>query len=93
MLTKSDLQQIRNIVKEEAKKAVIGESPQIVEKIVARELAPIKKDIQTIKTDITKIKKDIDVIISFFDNEYLGLRRRVERIEDHLGFSPLQPYL
>ena len=48
--------------------------------IVQKELAPIKKDIKI-------IKKNINMIIEVFDEHYLGLRARVDRIEDHLGFT------
>lgn len=42
-----------------------------------------------IKSDISKIRKDIDVIISLFDREYINLRQRIERIEEHLNLPNL----
>jgi len=50
-------------------------------KIVQEELKPIKKD-------IIPIRKDQKLIVNFFDREYLDLRTRVERIEEHLGLPP-----
>ena len=49
----------------------------------------IKKEIAPIKKDITKIRKGMNEIIGFFDNEYLELRKRIERIEDHLSLPPI----
>jgi len=48
-----------------------------------------KIELKPIKSDISKIRKDIDVIISLFDREYVNLRQRVERIEEHLNLPPL----
>ena len=90
MLTKTDLKQIQKIVKtevqQETRKIVQEETKKIVQqetrKIVKEELVPIKKD-------ITQIRKDIKAIVSFFDEEYLELRNRVERIENHLNLPPI----
>lgn len=71
MLTKNDLSQIRKAVKEE-----------LVTHPTKNDLT---KELRPIKDDITHIRKDIKAIVSFFDREYLELRRRVERIEEHLG--------
>jgi hypothetical protein len=49
----------------------------------------ISKRLKPIKSDIAKIRKDIDVIVSLFDREYMDIRRRIERIEDHLNLPPL----
>lgn len=69
MLTKGDLSQIQKIVKEEVQAGT----------------NPLKKDMQVVKKDVAQIRKDIKVISSFFDREYLELRRRVEKVEQHLG--------
>lgn len=50
----------------------------------------VQADVKTLKKDTAKIRKDIDVMLSFFDREYIDLRKRVERIEKHLGLPPLQ---
>ncbi|KKQ51792.1 hypothetical protein A2865_03250 [Candidatus Woesebacteria bacterium RIFCSPHIGHO2_01_FULL_39_17] len=76
MLSKSDFQQIQDIVRTEVH--------QETRKIIKEELAPIKKD-------ITQIRKDIKTIVNFFDREYLELRKRVERIEEHLGLESISP--
>ncbi|PIS15788.1 hypothetical protein COT62_01805 [Candidatus Roizmanbacteria bacterium CG09_land_8_20_14_0_10_41_9] len=69
MLTKNDLQQIQRIVKIE----VHHETQKVV-----------KKELEAIKEDVTQIRKDVKTIVNFFDTEYLELRKRVERIEEHL---------
>lgn len=89
MLTKNDFTQIRTIVREEIEER----TPKIVQKearqIVQEELAPVRADIKVIKKDVVKIRSDIKTIVSFFGKEYVELRNRVERIEEHLGLSPL----
>jgi hypothetical protein len=76
MLTKQDLSEIQKIIQQE--------TSVIVEKAIN----PIKKDIKTIKSDISQIRSDIKTVINFFDKEYLELRKRVERIEEHLNLPP-----
>jgi len=78
MLTKGDLEQIREIVRDESR-AVVREDARI---IMQEELVPVKKD-------IAKIRKDVGVMLSMFDREYVELRRRVERIEQHLSLPPV----
>lgn len=52
-----------------------------------------KIELKPIKSDISKIRKDIDAIISLFDREYVNIRQRVERIEEHLNLPPLASQL
>ena len=47
----------------------------------------IKQELKPVKSDIAKMRKD--VIISLFDREYVDLRKRVERIEEHLNLPPI----
>jgi len=74
MLTKTDFAQIKKIVHEEVQTET--------RKVVREELKPIKED-------VAKIRKDIKTIVAFFDREYLELRHRVERIENHLNLPAL----
>ncbi len=78
MLTKGDLSQIQKIVQSETRKIVQSET----RKIVHGELKPIISDIK-------KIKSDISLIVRSFDRDYVVLRRRVDRIEDHLHLSSI----
>ncbi len=52
-----------------------------IQKIVSKELKPVKKA-------ITEIRKDMKTIVTFFDHAYLELRAGVEKIEEHLGITP-----
>lgn len=51
------------------------------------DLVQIKKIVDPIKKDVAQTRKDVKVLIAYFDREYVDLRKRVERIEDHLGIS------
>ncbi|MBI4990595.1 hypothetical protein HZB96_00705 [Candidatus Gottesmanbacteria bacterium] len=80
MLTKKDLLNIDKQLNIDKK----------LDKKLAERLSPIHADIKTIKTNKAKIRKDMSGITDFFDQEYIGLRKRVERIEDHLNLPPIQ---
>lgn len=73
MLEKSDLQQIREVIREE------------VRPIVKEELVPIKKDIKALRTDVSKIKGDINMVIEVFDEKDIELEKRIERVETKVG--------
>jgi len=55
----------------------------------------IQKDVRNLKDKIKdleisnhKIQKDIKKVVNFFDEESLQVRKRVERLENHLNLSP-----
>lgn len=74
MLTKTDLQAIDNLI--------VKRVDEVVTKRIREEHKPIRKD-------ISKMRKDIDVMLSLFDREYVNLRSRVERIEEHLNIPSM----
>lgn len=78
MLTKDDLKQIAQVVRVEAQKVVQEETPGIVQSIIQKELQPVKQDLK-------KVRQDQNSIIKFFDESYLDLRQRVERLEEVVG--------
>lgn len=78
MLTPNDLQAIKRLIQEEG---------QVIRKDVS---ADVDKKLKPIKKDIKKIKKDINVMVKVFDREDMNLRRRVVRVEKHLGLPPLE---
>lgn len=94
MLTKSDLSQIQKVIQVETTRIVQSETRKIVQEetanIIQRELDPVKKDIKNIKMNVRKVKKTVDVMARIFDREDIRLRKRVTRIEEHLGFSAPQ---
>lgn len=67
-------------------KSDLKEIDRVVSKRIKTE---IKTELKPIKSDISKMRKDIDVLISLFDRDYVDLRNRVERIEEHLDLPPL----
>lgn len=58
--------------------------------IVDERLAPIAKNIKGIKSDLTKVQKDVRVMLAVLDRADVELRRRAERIEEHLGLTKLE---
>ena len=73
MLTKNDLQAIRQIVT-----VVVKEE---VKKEIRVELSPVIKEIQ-------KLRKDLNVVITSFDGDIIETKLRVDRIEGHLHLPP-----
>lgn len=67
-MTKQDLTQIKDVVRE------------VVKDEITKELKPIHKK-------LNKLEKKIDTTINFFDHEVLSDRKRIDRIENHLGIS------
>jgi triphosphoribosyl-dephospho-CoA synthetase len=94
LITKRIHSETRKIVQEETRKIVQEETRKIVQeetrKIVQEETRKIvQEEVQTLKEDVSHIRKDMKTIVSFFDREYLELRKRVERIELHLSLPHL----
>lgn len=53
---------------------------KIIQEEVHKELTPVKKDIK-------KLQKSMDKMLDVLDREDVTLRKRIERIEDHLGLA------
>ena len=49
----------------------------------------LNKKLKPIEKNIKKIKDDINMVIGFFDREYMSLKARVKRIEEFLKIPPL----
>jgi len=95
MLTKNDLLEIKKEIKSEVDplrkdlqvlKSDVTEIKKDVEGLKS-DVTDIKKDVEGLKSDVTEIKKDVKVLISFFDRQHVTLRKRVDKIEDHLGLT------
>lgn len=87
MLTNTDLQEIRKIIKEEVAEEITKALKPIQQDLIkTREqiTAEIVRATRPIKEDLAKIRKDLDAITLVFDSEYLNLRKRVDRLERHL---------
>lgn len=91
MLTKTDFLQIRKIIREE----VETESKSLQEDLqgeiklarieIQKDIRDLKSKIKDLEISSNKIQKDIKKIVGFFDEEYLQVRKRVERLEEHLN--------
>lgn len=103
MLTKNDLQAIKQVVKNEVDESI----EKKVEPLLQKELSPIKNDVEDIKDDIKTIKKEIkpiksmhrdirkinknvNAMLAMLNRDDMRLQKRVKKIEDHLGFPPQQ---
>lgn len=84
MLTKADLKEVKNAAKEGTRNILTAELRPL-----RKDVSELKSDLKDVKKDILKMRKDIDIIISLFDSEYLNLRERIERIENHLQLPPI----
>lgn len=73
MLTKSDITQIRGVVREE------------VEMVVEEQIDPLKKDVKILKKSVKKIEKTLDIVIKTFDDQDVKMAKRVTKIEQHLN--------
>lgn len=59
-----------------------------IQQIVQKESSPIRKDTKILRGDVSQIRKDIKTVVNYFDGEYLNLRKRTEKIEEHLNIEP-----
>lgn len=69
MLTKSDLNQIGNVIDEKLEKG----------------LDPIKKDLKYLKKKVNRIDKTVSLIVRNYDEADVKLQRRVSKIEQHMA--------
>jgi hypothetical protein len=75
MLTRDDLQQMREVVREEIK----GE--------ISFQLKPVSQKLSRLDRKLNRLKKDIIFIVHDYGNAVSHLRKRADRIEDHLDLS------
>ncbi|OGK29836.1 hypothetical protein A3F29_00110 [Candidatus Roizmanbacteria bacterium RIFCSPHIGHO2_12_FULL_33_9] len=77
MLTSRDLNKID--------KLITKRTEEVVERVVNRRVKIIVK--KEIKTLDNKIIRKINLLISYFENEFLPLEKRVTRVEKHLNLN------
>ena len=81
MLTKTDLNQITKIVQKETTNIVRRETVKIVKsEVVSLEMKMNKR--------FDKLEGKLDYAINFMHRDFLKLKHRVERIEEHLNLEP-----
>lgn len=54
-------------------------------KIAKIDIEATRNEIETIQKDIKKIRKDLKITINHFDEDYVDLHKRVDRLEEHTG--------
>ncbi|MFC1627307.1 hypothetical protein ACFL18_01975 [Patescibacteria group bacterium] len=99
MLTKTDLNQISQVVDKTINKAIQKQVPPIVNKAIQKQVPPIvnkaiqkqvppivNKATKPLATRLNKLDKKVDSIIDFFDREYIETNKRLDNIENHIGF-------
>ena len=63
---------------------------QNIEELLEKKLeVEFKIHLKPIKSDLAEIRREVKHVVYFFDHEYLGLRSRVERIEEVLNLKSL----
>ncbi len=100
MLTKQDLEQIKDvvgdIVEEKVNASIDSRVGDIVEEKVNASIDTrvgsivdqrLDKKLMPIKKDLKYLKKTLDMAIRVFDENDVKLDRRVKFIEDHLGIQ------
>ena len=92
MLDKSDLTAIGSLIKtgnESVKQELRTEISGVKQELKTEFSKQLKKEVNPLKKDVKKIKSDIETVIGFFDDEYLRLTKKIDRVEDHLGLPPI----
>ncbi|MCL5090635.1 MAG: hypothetical protein M1514_01350 [Patescibacteria group bacterium] len=84
MLTKQDLKAIGGLMDQGVSQ---GNKP-LAQKMDGFEKRLDSLD-QKFEKNLRPIKKDIEIVIGFFNSEKIHLKKRMDRIEDHLGLPPL----
>ena len=95
MLTKTDLKEIRKLIREE----VESESQNVKDELQAEmkmnpvrtltEIREVKDGLKNVEIKINKIQKDLKYSVNFLDKFGLNIQKRVERIEGHLRLPPI----
>ncbi len=87
MLTQDELQQLGTLI-ETKLEAEREQTRKLLEPINTR-LAGVEKNLVIVQSDVIKVKKDVSILIRSTNRDDMNLMKRVERIEHHLGLSPM----
>lgn len=95
MLTKNDLSQIRKVVREEVGNETQAVRDELQSDItmsrieIQNEARGVKDRLKNVEIRVTKMHKDlkkgIKQVTNFLDKENIKTRKRVDRVEEHLG--------
>ncbi len=90
MLTKSDLSEIRKVLREEIEtesettRTGLRAEIKLTKIELANRLDQVADKLKDQGIKTTKIQKDIKIIINYFDSEELKLQKRLNRVEQRL---------
>ena len=100
MLTKSDLSQIRKVVREEVEneaqsiKDELGSDINMSRMRIQNDINELKDRIKNLEIRVSKmhaeLKKEIKAVSYFLDKDIVKTIKRVRRVEEHLGLSSAQ---
>ncbi|HVF69929.1 MAG TPA: hypothetical protein VNA13_05185 [Xanthomonadales bacterium] len=70
MLTKNDIQQIREVVREEVKDEVSQQ---------------LKDQLKPLSRKLNRVQKDLSYVIGDYDERIVLAHKRIDRVEKHVG--------
>lgn len=85
MLSKNDIQQIREVVREEVTLQVDPLKQDIGG--LKQGMTTVKKDLKSLHAKTSHIQKTLDVAINMFDRNHINHEKRIKKVELHLGLS------
>ncbi len=98
VLTKTDIQQIRGVVREEIEAEVSNAKTSLESQIrmsrmqvqhdisqLGDKVKDIEIDLKDIKKRVRKTEKTVDIMIDMFDKDIIAVGKRVEKVEQHLS--------
>lgn len=60
---------------------------EIVTRSILR--SELDRELKPIKQELSKISRNLNLFIKFFDKEQVKLKKRVDRVDTHLGLPPI----
>ena len=95
MLTKTDLKEIRKIIREEVETESENNKSEIQAEMkmnmirVVTEIRELSSRLKNVEVKLNKMQKDLKYSVNFLDKFGLKIQSRVERIEEHLRLEPI----
>ena len=99
MLTKTDLSQIRKVVREEVEseteplKKELSMDVKMAQMRIQGDIRGLQDRTKNVEIEVRKLSKGLKLTSGFLDRDQLKTKSRVERIEDHLKLPPLSSQL
>ena len=79
MLTRDDLEQIREVVRDEVHHVVQTEVKGLIREEIQKETSPVKKQLAIVNRKLNRLQKDITYIVKDCSNAISHLRKRIEK--------------